>query len=841
VQEDSGEAIFVYNNAGDQVVSINTLGAESNDGAAFIAFGDSSSPQRNIFRGTLSTSPALQIGNTVESTNSSTGSIVTAGGVAVGKSLCVSRGYTDTQTLGVNQTINDDSSLIAIVIASSGLSSWTCQRGDTLTWDGGASSGLVDSVDSKRRIILLDNFTGTLPVAGVDTLTNTRNGGTASNITDVFSTQSGIVMLGDDTYTGGQSSRSVIIGHEANGGSSLGGSFGSVSIGYQANTSSAILGVAIGYQAGVSDIADNGIAIGAKAYVDNDDSIVVGSSDANSPDNIIIGHNSVINSSYNLCVGNVSQADNTATAGLGHFTYADSKGAVAVGTYAQSWYWNSLLEQGTVAIGPYALATNDDAGSEVDVGAIAIGGGASAWGVGATVIGFGSGSLSKDAYGFNDIGYNVDTVVGLSVGDHIGSGRNEAVITSIVGNTVYASHLYYGEWYIPRQTFTPTGGGSTYTIETTTGNQDLRATPSSMNYSTYVGSYAAPATGSTLEDVVCLGYGATATTSNTCYIGGNLTVITVVSLTGIDVGDQIDDGTTGASGKVLRTDVGFNRVFIHTTTAADFGAGNTISGAGFTTTISTVEHSDRGYIEKLQFGRGTQEVTVANPITLSNSLSFGGQSVDTIETTITDDDTHLPTSGAVVDYVATNSGGSPGGSTTQLQYNNAGSFGGTNNLTWDGSTLLFDNATKLVMQPSVSNTDVLEIRTTSGSFGTIEFNTGGFIKFGSGSTSPDTLMWRLGPGVLYCDGSWYSHDMVRSDDGFQSSTKTVDVIPASGCGVFYTKNQLPYHNYNGTITAIGSVTSAGTTGGTGSAGAGNQYVEVAINGTTYKLLHDGTV
>jgi len=35
--------------------------------------------------------------------------------------------------------------------------------------------------------------------------------------------------------------------------------------------------------------------------------------------------------------------------------------------------------------------------------------------------------------------------------------------------------------------------------------------------------------------------------------------------------------------------------------------------------------------------------------------------------------------------------------------------------------------------------------------------------------------------------------------------------------------------------------SSGTTGGTGSAGAGNQYVELEIAGTVYKVLHDGTV
>lgn len=35
--------------------------------------------------------------------------------------------------------------------------------------------------------------------------------------------------------------------------------------------------------------------------------------------------------------------------------------------------------------------------------------------------------------------------------------------------------------------------------------------------------------------------------------------------------------------------------------------------------------------------------------------------------------------------------------------------------------------------------------------------------------------------------------------------------------------------------------SSGTTGGTGSAGAGNQYVEITVGANTYKVLHDGTV
>ena len=42
-------------------------------------------------------------------------------------------------------------------------------------------------------------------------------------------------------------------------------------------------------------------------------------------------------------------------------------------------------------------------------------------------------------------------------------------------------------------------------------------------------------------------------------------------------------------------------------------------------------------------------------------------------------------------------------------------------------------------------------------------------------------------------------------------------------------------------TTLDPISSSGTTGGTGSAGAGNQYVELTIDGVTYKLLHDGTV
>jgi hypothetical protein len=48
-------------------------------------------------------------------------------------------------------------------------------------------------------------------------------------------------------------------------------------------------------------------------------------------------------------------------------------------------------------------------------------------------------------------------------------------------------------------------------------------------------------------------------------------------------------------------------------------------------------------------------------------------------------------------------------------------------------------------------------------------------------------------------------------------------------------------NINYVLPVAVELNSAAVTGGTGSAGAGNQYVVVTIGGVKYKLLHDGTV
>jgi hypothetical protein len=90
------------------------------------------------------------------------------------------------------------------------------------------------------------------------------------------------------------------------------------------------------------------------------------------------------------------------------------------------------------------------------------------------------------------------------------------------------------------------------------------------------------------------------------------------------------------------------------------------------------------------------------------------------------------------------------------------------------------------------------------------------------------------------------------DDGVGSQFNVV--FTGSDRGIRYrhstsnTTGRLSFQEITGTNktftfpNATGNVAvSSGTTGGTGSAGAGNQYVELNIGGTVYKLLHDGTV
>jgi hypothetical protein len=69
---------------------------------------------------------------------------------------------------------------------------------------------------------------------------------------------------------------------------------------------------------------------------------------------------------------------------------------------------------------------------------------------------------------------------------------------------------------------------------------------------------------------------------------------------------------------------------------------------------------------------------------------------------------------------------------------------------------------------------------------------------------------------------------IKVNDGNDGTTPSISVFKGNSAGIV-------------TMNGLYACRSDGDTGGSGSAGAGNQYVEIEINGTTYKVLHDGTV
>jgi hypothetical protein len=73
------------------------------------------------------------------------------------------------------------------------------------------------------------------------------------------------------------------------------------------------------------------------------------------------------------------------------------------------------------------------------------------------------------------------------------------------------------------------------------------------------------------------------------------------------------------------------------------------------------------------------------PLLTVNQSGFPASAVWTIATAITNDTkiTSLTDSRPAFNNLAFGGGGTPGGSNTQIQYNNAGAFAGDSNLTWD--------------------------------------------------------------------------------------------------------------------------------------------------------------
>ncbi len=197
-----------------------------------------------------------------------------------------------------------------------------------------------------------------------------------------------------------------------------------------------------------------------------------------------------------------------------------------------------------------------------------------------------------------------------------------------------------------------------------------------------------------------IGSGARVTTINTSFSDNNTSLMTSAA-----IDDRIQSfGYTTNTGDITGVDLtGGTGVTIGSETNTGSGAySSTISigqavGTSDDVTFSTLTlasdliHSGDTN-NKIAFGTDTQSFQTGGTarFNISDSgLQIGsGARVTTIITQSdgigsNDNETTLPTSAAVKDYVDSNAGGSPGGSDTFIQYNNGGSFGAT--------TLAFDD------------------------------------------------------------------------------------------------------------------------------------------------------
>lgn len=141
----------------------------------------------------------------------------------------------------------------------------------------------------------------------------------------------------------------------------------------------------------------------------------------------------------------------------------------------------------------------------------------------------------------------------------------------------------------------------------------------------------------------------------------------------------------------------------------------------------------KAYIKK---DNGTESIVLLNP-TLANVATSGSYTdlsdkptipSDLFDLGITDGTSGqvLTTDGNGVVSFTTVTGGSatPGGSDTQLQYNNGGAFAGLSTLTTDGANVTIGNTTITSSQNRIDRTDQNWNTGTTGALGTIRFGNG---------------------------------------------------------------------------------------------------------------------
>jgi hypothetical protein len=175
----------------------------------------------------------------------------------------------------------------------------------------------------------------------------------------------------------------------------------------------------------------------------------------------------------------------------------------------------------------------------------------------------------------------------------------------------------------------------------------------------------------------------------------------------------------------------------------------------------------------------------------------------------------------------------PGGSDTQIQFNDDGAFAGFGNYDKVAQTLDIElTADTASFFPFMESADTDE-------WGYVLIQPD-YFELNAGITSSSTQA------QLYGWAGYFAIDAVGANTlGFRMDASNAGQYEFANGTRWGLLNFSNIASSNKTFTfpnASGNVpVSSATTGGAGSAGVGNQYVELNINGTVYKILHDGTV
>ncbi len=230
------------------------------------------------------------------------------------------------------------------------------------------------------------------------------------------------------------------------------------------------------------------------------------------------------------------------------------------------------------------------------------------------------------------------------------------------------------------------------------------------------------------------------------------------------------------------------------------------SSGGTTPTISTSMATNR------LLGRGSAGTGVVEEITLGTNLSLSG--------------TTLNATG----------GGTPGGSTTQIQFNDAGAFGGDADLTWNKTTNVLTNRGDINLDDGGTFTTTVQCVTPTANQ-TISFpDRTGTVALVAGSSG--ALIWNQAGAYAGASTLTYDGSILTTSGRFINSYNATASNPAKVfTGTWFTGGTSTTTKPHFLIEPTGTTSTAWSTSGTGlgvnaASGFAGNLLDLQVNGTS---------